>query len=108
MALVDKELRELSDLPRLYFRFSDERRFLRRIIRDHEERGSNVSKTSSTNISRPFSRCITKSFIPSRNYADVIVNNDGVENFAVEVLTCVVKRATPQSRIGRNGTPSDG
>ena len=26
---------------------------------------------------------------PSSMYADLIVNNDGVENLAVEVLTCV-------------------
>jgi uridine kinase len=98
MALVDKELRELGDL-KVFISASDERRFLRRIIRDHEERG----RTFENIINQYFSTVqpmYNEIVLPSRNYADVIVNNDGVENLAVDVLTCVVKEQLLKAESG--------
>jgi uridine kinase len=89
MALVDKRLRDMGDL-RVFISASRERRFLRRIIRDHEERGrsfENIVSQYFTTVQPMFEEIIA----PSANYADVIVNNDGVENLATEVLTCVFK-----------------
>jgi hypothetical protein len=37
---------------------------------------------------------------PSSNYADVIVNNDGVENLAIEVLTCVAREQLLKAESG--------
>lgn len=89
MALVDKDLRSLGNL-RVFISASSERRFLRRIIRDHEER----ARTFENIINQYFSTVqpmYDEIVAPSSNYADVIVNNDGVENLAIDVLSCVVQ-----------------
>ena len=87
MALVDKNVRELADL-RVFIDAGAERRFLRRIIRDAKERGRSFESIVNQYFStvQPMYDEIVK---PSSMYADLIVNNDGVENLAVEVLTCV-------------------
>jgi uridine kinase len=98
MALVDKDLRSLSDL-RVFISASDERRFLRRIIRDHEER----ARTFENIINQYFSTVqpmYNEIVHPSSNYADVIVNNDGVENLAIEVLTCVAREQLLKAENG--------
>ena len=41
---------------------------------------------------------------PSSNYADLIINNDGVENLAIDVLTCIFKeelRIAGENRVGK-------
>jgi uridine kinase len=99
MALVDAQLRKLSDL-RVFISASDERRFLRRIIRDHEERGrsfENIINQYFSTVQPMYNEIVS----PSRNYADVIVNNDGVENLAVDVLSCVVKDELEKAEEGK-------
>ena len=39
---------------------------------------------------------------PSSIYADLIVNNDGVKNLAIEVLTCVFKEQLEVAQSGNN------
>jgi|LAHS01.1.fsa_nt_gb uridine kinase len=98
MALVDKDLRSISDL-RVFISASDERRFLRRIIRDHEERArsfENIINQYFTTVQPMYNEIV----YPSSNYADVIVNNDGVENLAVEVLTCVAREQLLKAESG--------
>ena len=98
MALVDKDLRALSDL-RVFISASDERRFLRRIIRDHEERArsfENIINQYFSTVQPMYNEIVH----PSSNYADVIVNNDGVENLAVEVLTCVAREQLLKAESG--------
>ena len=87
MALVDKNIRDMADL-RVFIDPGAERRFLRRIIRDSKERGRSFESIVNQYFStvQPMYDEIVK---PSSMYADLIVNNDGVENLAVEVLTCV-------------------
>ena len=87
MALVDKNIRDMADL-RVFIDAGAERRFLRRIIRDSKERGRSFESIVNQYFStvQPMYDEIVK---PSSMYADLIVNNDGVENLAVEVLTCV-------------------
>ena len=89
MALVDKRLRDLGDL-KVFIYASHERRFLRRIIRDHKER-----KRTFENIVNQYFSTVQPMFdeivAPSSNYADVIVNNDGVKNLAIDVLTCTFR-----------------
>ena len=82
MALVDGQMRELGDL-RVFISASAERRFLRRLIRDRRERGrkfENIVNQYFTTV-QPMYEEIVK---PSSNYADLIINNDGVENLAIE------------------------
>ena len=98
MALVDKDLRGISDLC-VFISASDERRFLRRIIRDHEERArsfENIINQYFTTVQPMYNEIVH----PSSNYADVIVNNDGVENLAVEVLTCVAREQLLKAESG--------
>jgi uridine kinase len=98
MALVDKDLRDLSDL-KVFISASDERRFLRRIIRDHEERARRFENIINQYFStvQPMYKEIV---LPSSNYADVIINNDGVENAAIEVLVCVAKEQLERAEKG--------
>lgn len=90
MALVDRKLREIGDL-KVFISASRERRLLRRIIRDRKERMRDfegiVNQYFST-VQPMFEEIIQ----PSSNYADVIVNNDGRKNLAIDVLTCVFRR----------------
>jgi len=90
MALVDKELRELGDI-KIFIQASYERRFLRRIIRDRKERGrsfeSIVEQYFST-VAPMYGEIVS----PSIQYADLIVNNDGVENRAIDILTSIFRQ----------------
>lgn len=90
MALVDKELRQMGDL-RVFISASAERRFLRRLIRDSEERGREFEGIVKQYFStvQPMYDEIVK---PSSIYADLIVNNDGVRNRAVDVLASLFKK----------------
>ncbi|MFA6624628.1 MAG: uridine kinase [Bacilli bacterium] len=98
MALVDKKLCDMGDL-RVFISASRERRLLRRMIRDHEER-----KRSFDNIVNQYFNTVQPMFeeiiAPSSNYADVIVNNDGVENLAIDVLTCVFREELEKASLG--------
>ncbi len=89
MALVDKDIRELGNL-RVFISAGSERRFLRRMIRDKKERGRSFENIVNQYFSsvQPMYEEIVR---PSSNYADLIINNDGVENLAIDVLTCVLK-----------------
>ncbi len=98
MALVDKKLRELGDL-KVFIYASHERRFLRRIIRDHQER-----KRSFESIVNQYFSSVQPMFeeivAPSATYADVIVNNDGVKNLSIDVLTCAFKEELEKAMVG--------
>ncbi len=87
MALVDKQLRDLGDL-KVFISATPEVRFLRRFIRDHTERKRSYENIVSQYITTvaPMYEEIVK---PSSNYADLIINNDGIANLAIDVLTCV-------------------
>ena len=89
MALVDAEIRRLGDL-KVFISASAERRFLRRLIRDRKERGRTFENIVNQYFStvQPMYEEIVK---PSSNYADLIINNDGVENLAIDVLTNVFR-----------------
>ena len=87
MALVDRQLRELGDV-RVFIQAKPERRFLRRMIRDIKERGRTMENVVSQYFAtvQPMYDEIVE---PSSIYADLILNNDGVANLAVDVLTVV-------------------
>ena len=76
MALVDKQVRDMSDI-KVFINASPERRFLRRLIRDSKERGrsfeSIVNQYFAT-VAPMYGEIVE----PSKQYADIIVNNDGV------------------------------
>lgn len=101
MALVDKGIRELGDI-KVFIDASAERRFLRRMIRDTKERGRSFENVVSQYFAtvQPMYDEVVK---PSSMYADLIVNNDGVENLAMEVLKCVFVEELRLASNGING-----
>ena len=98
MALVDRQLRELGDV-RVFIQASAERRFLRRMIRDIKERGRTMENVVSQYFAtvQPMYDEIVK---PSSMYADMILNNDGVANLAVDVLTVVFEQQLEKASHG--------
>lgn len=88
MALVDDKVRHLSDLN-VFINASRERRFLRRLIRDNNERGrayESIIEQYFATVQPMFEEVIA----PSMNYADVLLANDGVSNKAINVLTQIL------------------
>lgn len=88
MALVDDKVRHLSDLN-VFINSSRERRFLRRLIRDHNERGrayESIIEQYFATVQPMFEEVIALSM----NYADVLLANDGVSNKAINVLTQIL------------------
>ena len=102
MALVDKDIRELGNL-RVFISASSERRFLRRMIRDKKERGRTFENIVNQYFStvQPMYEEIVR---PSSNYADLIINNDGRENLAIDVLTCVLKEELARASVNESET----
>lgn len=98
MALVDKSVRDLGDVS-VFINASAERRFLRRLMRDVKERGrtfENVVKQYFSTVQPMYDEIVK----PSSIYADLIVNNDGVKNLAVDVLTRVMEEQLQKARAG--------
>lgn len=98
MALVDKQLRDLGDVL-VFIRAKPERRFLRRMIRDIKERGRSME-----NVVRQYFATVQPMYDeivePSSIYADMIVNNDGVANLAVDMLTVIFKQQLERAQGG--------
>ena len=89
MALVDKKLRNLSNL-KIFINANPEIRFLRRFIRDHKVRNRTYENIV-TQYLATVAPMYTEIIEPSSNYADLIINNNADENRAIDVLTCVLK-----------------
>lgn len=84
MALVKEKIRKLGD-AKFFIKASAETRFLRRLKRDHEERGRSYESI----IDQYFKQVIPsfeESIGPSSYFADMIIENDGTENKALEIL----------------------
>lgn len=99
MALVDKDLRKLGDL-KIFITATPEVRFLRRFIRDHSERKrsyESIVKQYLTTVAPMYEEIVK----PSSNYADLIINNDGIENNAMDVLSCVFKDQLEKAKDGK-------
>ncbi len=104
MALVDRKLRDYGDL-KVFVYASRERRFLRRVIRDREERGrdfENIVDQYFDSVQPMFEEIIE----PSSAYADVILNNDGKKNIAIDVLTCLFQKELEIAESGEENNPS--
>lgn len=89
MALVKKEIRELGD-AKVFIKASAETRLIRRLKRDHEERGRSYDNI----LKQYFSQVIPSyedSIGPSSNYADMIMENNGETNKALNILLTYIK-----------------
>ena len=93
MALQDEELMSLADL-KIFVACSPERRFLRRLIRDHTER---TNRSYEFIIDQYFStvKPMFETFIePTQVHSDLIIYNEGTEaseSKAVNLLTTLLK-----------------
>ncbi len=88
MALVDSKVRNYADI-KVFINCIRERRFLRRLIRDHEERARdyvNIIEQYFSTVQPMFEEVIQ----PSKNYADLILENSGIENKAIDLLCHVL------------------
>jgi uridine kinase len=89
MALVNREVRQLANL-RIFINCSRELRLLRRLERDQKERGrsyDNIVKQYLTTVQPMYEEIIG----PSSNYADLLINNNGVDTRSIEVVAAVIK-----------------
>ena len=86
-ALVNKRIRELSDLN-IFINASSENRFLRRLKRDQEERGRTFDYVVNqyVNVVAP---AYEEIIAPTKMFADLIVSNDGIENKSLEILASI-------------------
>ena len=88
MALVNKELRAISDLN-VFISASRERRLVRRIDRDMKERGRSYESI----IEQYFATVLPmyeEIIAPTQYYADLIINNDGYSTKSIDVLVSVL------------------
>ena len=89
LLLVDKQLRELSDLN-IYVELDDDTRFIRRMLRDMQER-----KRSLESIVTQYQQSVKPMFHqyvkPSKRYADVIIPNDTRHDHAVDLIVSKIK-----------------
>ncbi|MCR4562505.1 MAG: uridine kinase [Bacilli bacterium] len=89
MALTDENVRKIGDL-KIFVHASAERRLLRRMFRDKKERArsyENIVHQYFASVQPMYDEIVE----PSSMYADLIINNDGVKNLSLEVLTCLFK-----------------
>ena len=94
MALVNKDLRALGDLN-VFINASRERRLVRRIARDTKERGrtyESVIEQYFATVQPMFEEIIA----PSQWYADLIINNEGLNNNSIDVLVSVIQNMMKQ------------
>ena len=93
MALENEMIRNMSDL-KIFIACSPERRFLRRLIRDHSER---TNRPYSFILDQYFStvKPMFETYIePTQVFSDVIIYNEGTEDSeskAVNILTTLLK-----------------
>lgn len=88
MALVNKDLRAISDLN-VFISASRERRLVRRIDRDMKERGRSYESI----IEQYFATVLPmyeEIIAPTQYYADLIINNDGYSTKSIDVLVSVL------------------
>lgn len=86
-ALVNKKIRELSDLN-IFIHASRENRFLRRLKRDQEERGRTFDYVVNQYVSI-VAPAYEEIIAPTKMFADLIVSNDGIENKSIDILTTI-------------------
>ena len=89
MALVNKRIRELSDLN-VFIEAGREERLVRRIERDQKERGRSFESI----VNQYFATVLPmyeEIIGPSQYYADIFIHNDKKKNHSIEVLVSILK-----------------
>lgn len=89
LILEDNRIRDLSDI-KLFVSLDDDLRFIRRLLRDIEERGrslDSVVKQYLKTVKPMYHRFVE----PTKRYADVIIPNNNRHDVAVDVIAAKIK-----------------
>jgi len=90
LILENQPIRELSDLN-LFVEADEDTRFIRRMLRDMNERGRSLDSIISqyeTTVKPMFHKYIR----PTKRYADVIIPNDRKHDIAVDLIVAKIKQ----------------
>ncbi|AUD65649.1 uridine kinase [Tenericutes bacterium MZ-XQ] len=90
LILENSRIRELSDIN-LFVELDDDTRFIRRMLRDMNERGrtlDNIISQYQTTVKPMFHKYIK----PTKRYADVIIPNDTKHDIAVDLIVTKIKQ----------------
>ena len=89
MALEDERIRELASI-KIFVESDDDTRFIRRLVRDMNERGRTVDDIIEQYLStvKPMYHIFAK---PTKRYADIIIPNDYSHSTAVDIIIAKIK-----------------
>lgn len=90
LILENSKIRELSDMN-LFVELDDDTRFIRRMLRDMNERGrtlDNIISQYQATVKPMFHKYIK----PTKRYADVIIPNDTKHDIAVDLIVTKIKQ----------------
>lgn len=89
MALEDERIRELASI-KIFVESDDDTRFIRRLVRDMNERGRTVDGIIEQYLStvKPMYHIFAK---PTKRYADIIIPNDYSHSTAVDIIIAKIK-----------------
>ena len=89
MALEDERIRELASI-KIFVESDDDTRFIRRLVRDMNERGRTVDDVIDQYLStvKPMYHIFVK---PTKRYADIIIPNDNSHSIAVDIIIAKIK-----------------
>jgi uridine kinase len=90
LILEDERIRDLSDLS-VFVELDDDIRFIRRMLRDMNERGRSLESIISQyqNTVKPM---FHKHIKPTKRYADVIIPNDRKHDIAVDLIVTKIRQ----------------
>ena len=89
MALEDERIRESASI-KIFVESDDDTRFIRRLVRDMNERGRTVNDVIEQYLStvKPMYHIFAK---PTKRYADIIIPNDNSHSIAVDIIIAKIK-----------------
>ena len=89
MALEDERIRELASI-KIFVESDDDIRFIRRLVRDMNERGRSIDDVIEQYLStvKPMYHEFVK---PTKRYADIIIPNDKSHSIAVDIIIAKIK-----------------
>lgn len=90
LILENEDIRNLSDI-KLYVELDDDTRFIRRLVRDINERGRTLESVINQYVTtvKPMYHEFIK---PTKRYADVIIPNDRTHNIAVDIIVAKINQ----------------
>jgi uridine kinase len=90
LILENKAIRELSDIN-LFVEADEDTRFIRRMLRDMNERGRSLDSIISQ-YQRTVKPMFHKYIRPTKRFADVIIPNDRKHDIAVDIIVAKIKQ----------------